>query len=125
MRNTKRCLILVCSVLFILGTYSTVLAENGISIIDHSIKAVATVSSGRFIKIAWQVKLKNETNAPLTQLITVSFLDGNKENLGNASKTSKLAAGELTTITDTVVLPTAVAKRIATGLVKTTNADAT
>ena len=97
------------------GNYSNALSGEKISILDHSIKAVATVSSGKFIKIAWTVQLKNELSEPMTCVVSVAFLDGNKEKLGTANKTSTLNPNESKTITDTVVLSTSLAQKIATG----------
>lgn len=115
MRNVKRLAMSLWICIILLANSSGVLAEEKVSILDHSIKAVAAVSSGRYIKIAWSVKLRNEISESMTCVISVSFLDGNRVKLGTANKTSKLDPNESKTITDTVVLSTSLAKRIATG----------
>ena len=115
MRNVKRLAMSLWICIILLGNSSGVLAEERVSILDHSIKAVAAVSSGRYIKIAWSVKLRNEISESMTCVVSVSFLDGNRVKLGTANKTSKLDPNESKTIADTVVLSTSLAKRIATG----------
>jgi len=115
MRNAKPVILFLLIGIVLFGNYSSALTGEKISILDHSIKAVATVSSGKFIKIAWTVQLRNEIDTPMTCVISVAFLDGNKEKLGTANKTSTLDPKESKTITDTVVLSTSLAQRIATG----------
>jgi len=115
MRNARRYAMFLLIGIVLFSNYSGALAEDKVSILDHSIKAVATVSSGKFIKIAWTVHLRNEIGQPMTCVVSVAFLDGNKEKLGTANKTSTLNPNESKTITDTVVLSAPLAQRIATG----------
>lgn len=111
MSNAKHCLISLFACLMILCSYSNVLADT-IAILDHSIRAVSAVSSGRFIKIAWYVKLRNEAPEPQTCEITISFLNGDEEQIGRATKTHTLKPRELKTVSGTVQLRASVAKRI-------------
>jgi hypothetical protein len=115
MRNAKPIILFLLIGIVIFGNYSSVLAGDKVSILEHSIKAVATVSSGRFIKIAWSVQVRNEIDVPMTCVISIAFLDQNKEKLGTANKTSTLDPKEAKTITDTVVLSSALAQRISSG----------
>ena len=113
MRSAIRRLLLLSLFLLSIGWHTDASARDGIVILDSSIRAVSRTSSGRFVNIAWSVKLKNEADRPQTGVILVSFLDANDKQIGKASKTQLLKARELKKVTDTVRLRATVAEEIA------------
>jgi len=115
MRDVKGYVICLWALFIFFCFNSNGFAEDKVSILEHNIKAVATVSSGKYIKLAWSVKLKNQINEAMTCVVSFSFLDGNKVKLGTANKTSTLEPNESKTISDTVVISTSLAQRIANG----------
>ena len=123
MKNAKHCIVLFFALMFLLCMQTAAMAEGGVSVLGIDVKAVGTISSGTNIKIAWEVKARNETAQPITKEITVTFLDNNREPLGKVSKIGTFDAGRVTTITDTVILPSDIAQRIRTGVTswKTSN----
>ena len=112
MRYGKRYLLLLFPCLLLMGSYLTVQAQDSIAILDYSIKPVASGSSARFIKIAWEVKLRSDFNKPATVLIEFSFLDEDEEEIAKVTKTSVLKAREERAVSDTVLIRTAEANRI-------------
>jgi hypothetical protein len=114
MRPAPHRLLLLLLFLITICWPADVSARDGVVILDQSIRAVSRTSSGRFVNIAWNVKLKNEADRPQTCAILVSFLDADDRQIGKATKTQLLKARELKTVTDTVRLRSSVAERIAT-----------
>lgn len=100
-----------CLLLFCFHTDAP--AQGNIVILDQNIKAVAAVSSGRYIKIAWTVKLQNTINRSIAFDVTIGFLNSKEENIETANKTSTLEANEVKTVSDTVLLKSSVANQIA------------
>jgi len=93
------------------------LAQDNITVLEQDIKAVSAVSSGRYIKIAWAVKLQNKANKPIICDVTIIFLNVNQENIGKSSKTSTLESNEIKTVSDTVLLQGSIANQIASCMV--------
>ena len=104
-------LIFTCLLLFCVHTNAP--AQGNIVILDQNIKAVAAVSSGRYIKIAWTVKLQNTVNRSITFDVTIGFLNSKEEKIESANKTSTLEAKEVKTVSDTILLQSSVANQIA------------
>jgi hypothetical protein len=99
--------------------------EDSVAVETHSI--VASVSdnlkeqlpfhSDRFIKVDYNVKLRNKSDKPVSSDLIVAFLDEDEMKIGEARTTGSFEAGELKTISDTVVLRTSDASRIASSRV--------
>jgi len=112
-RLSKPYLLLLFPCLLLTGFCQSAQAQDDVLILDYSIKPVSAVSSGRFIKIAWKVKLRNEFSKPKTVLILFSFLDENEDQVEKVSKTRTLKAREERTVSDTVLVRAALANKIA------------
>ena len=114
MRHPRCYLLLLCSCLLLFSSYPDAWAQDGVAIVSHSIKPVSAGSSARFIKVAWKVKLRNEIRKPVTVAILFSFLDENEDQVAKAEKTVTLKAREMKTASDTVLIRSAEANKIAT-----------
>lgn len=96
-------------------------AEDAIDVESHRI--IATVgdnlkedlafASDRYIKLDYNVKLRNKSSKPVTSDLTIAFLDEDNVTIGKARTKGSFEAGELKTISDTIVLRTSDASRIA------------
>lgn len=68
------------------------------------------------IQLAYNIKLKNNTDKPLTRDITVAFLDEDNNRIGSETRTtSSFNAWESKVISDTMILNATAANKIATG----------
>jgi hypothetical protein len=100
-------------------------SEEAIEVETHSktatmgdnLKENIAFSSDRYIKVDYNVKLRNKSDKPVTSDLTIAFLDKDNVKVGEARTTGFFDAGELKTISDTVVLRTSDASRIATSRV--------
>lgn len=100
-------------------------ADNAVDAETHSI--IATVgdtlkadipdTSDTYIKIDYNVKLRNNSSKPVTSDLTVAFLDEENVKIGEARTKGSFNAGELKTISDTIVLRTSDASRISSSRV--------
>ena len=68
--------------------------------------------SDRYVKIDYNVKLRNKSSKPVTSDLTIAFLDEDNVKIKEARTKGTFEAGELKTITDTIVLRTSDAARI-------------
>jgi hypothetical protein len=114
MKGAKHCWVFLFPCLWLFSITFDALAQDHIVVLEQDIKAVSAVSSGRYIKIAWKVKLQNKTNKPIACDVAVLFLNSGQENIGKASKTSTLEPNEIKIVSDTVLLEASVANQIAT-----------
>jgi len=112
MREFKRYSLNVFSCLLFICLISNALAQGKVAVLDQNIKAVASVSSGRFIKIAWTVKLQNKTNQPVACDVMIQFLDVGQKEIGLTGKTINLEAKETKLVSDTVLLKSDIANQI-------------
>ena len=112
MRNAIRrlMLLLLCSMLFC--SYSNALPDP-IAVLDSSIHPVSEGSSVRFIKIAWKVKLQNQTPEEQTGTIILSFLNEADEVISKTTKTETLGPREKKTVSGSVRLRASIAQQIA------------
>lgn len=104
------------------GYVSIEKAEN-VVVAEETHSIVATVGDGfkenvadisdKYIKIDYNVKLRNKSDKPVTSDLTIAFLDENNVKIGEGRARGSFEAGELKTITDTIVLRTSDASRIA------------
>jgi len=107
------------------GYVSIAQAENAVDVETHSF--IATVddstkekiadNSDTFIKIDYNVKLRNRSSKPVTPDLTVAFLDQDNVKISETRAKASFEAGETRTITDTIVLRASDASRISTGRV--------
>ena len=125
MKDTKRFIVVLFVGLLIFGSYSTAMAEQRIEIESQSIKALVeevvnsfpTITEGDYVTISWTVKLRNNSDEPLTRDITLTFMDDGNAKLDKTTVTSKLDAGSSTTVSDNLRIRRTIAKRIASGYV--------
>ncbi len=113
MRNAKYCLTMVIACLLILCSHMPVSASSVI-VLDQSIGPVSVVSQGRFYKIAWRVKVRNDAPTAQTVEIILSFLNRDEEVIGEASKTQTLQAHESKTVRGKVQFRKSIAQQIVT-----------
>ena len=112
MRYTiKNQALLVPCLLFMLFN-SHALAEDSITVLEHSVKPVAAVSSGRYIETAWKVKLCNESEDPVTCVVEIFFKDKNEDSLKKTKKEIELKGHEVSTCSDTVLLRSSIVSEI-------------
>jgi len=114
MRDFKRYRLIAFSCLLLICLISNAFAQGKIAVLDQNIKAVASVSSGRYIKIAWAVKLQNKTNQPVNCDVMIQFLNIRQKEIGLAGKTINLEAKETKLVSDTVLLKSDIANQITT-----------
>jgi hypothetical protein len=98
--------------LLLLFFSSNSLSEDSITVIEHSVKPVAAVSAGKYIETEWEVKLCNESENPVTCVITILFNDENDETLKKTSKKIELKAHEVNTCSDTLLLRSSIVSQI-------------
>jgi hypothetical protein len=103
--------------LFFTFDYLETQAQENITILDHTIKPLETVSSGRFIKTVWEVQLCNSSESPINCVITILFIDKNEKPIEEAKKTIEINANETRTYSDTVLLRATLAKQVVSTLV--------
>jgi hypothetical protein len=60
--------------------------------------------SENFVTVAWLVKVQNNTNAAKEALVEVQFLDVDGFELESDNEWAILRPGEITTVTDTVMI---------------------
>jgi len=116
MRHYRMYFLLLVSCLFIICCpYSKTLAKDNIAVLvlDHSVKPVDTVSSGRFLEIVWEVKLCNKEEEPVNLIITILFMDKNEDTLEKAEKKCAIKANETRIYSDTLLLRTSIAEEVA------------
>jgi hypothetical protein len=109
----KNWLAFICFILIIGCLWSKPLAEERVIILEHSVKPVGIVSSGRFVETAWEVKLSNKEEKPLELIIRISFMDKDEEPLEETEKRCKIKAKETKTCSGTPLLPKSVAQQVA------------
>ena len=113
MGNVKCCLTLVFACLLLLSSYTgTGVSAGKVSVLEQNIRSVTAVSAGRFFKIAWSVKVRNETPEPQTCIIRLSFLDSNERVVDKTTKSAELKGRETKTVTGTVQLRASAARQI-------------
>ena len=78
----------------------------------YDVRPVASVSSGRYIDIAWRVELHNTTSTPQICDITLSFLDAEDVVVGTAAKTQELDPLQEKRVKGRVRLRSSVAQQI-------------
>ena len=99
--------------------------DNAIEVETHSMNATVDGNfkedidfiSDRYIKVGYDVKLRNKSDKAVTSDLTIAFLDEDNVKIGEARTTGFFNAGELKTISDTVVLRTSEASRISSSRV--------
>ncbi len=113
MRNLKiKSWLAFVPIMFIGCLWSRPLAQEMVTVLDHSVKPVGVVSSGRFVETAWEVKLRNKDEKPLDLIITISFMDKDDEPLEQAEKRCTIKAKETITFSDTLLLRKSVAQQV-------------
>ena len=131
MKNKKCYIVFMLIGLFFFGSFSNVLAEDRFNIDDQSITAIVdksmkdntAISADGYTEIAWKIKLRNDTDKPVSTDVTVAFLNSEKDKLGVATKTSKFEPGESKIVSSTVLLRSALAQKIASGYVAVAEAE--
>lgn len=116
MRHYRMYFLLFISCLFIVCCPdSNTLAKDNITVLvlDHSVKPVDIVSSGRYLEIVWEVKLCNKEERPVNFIITILFMDKNEDTLEKAEKKCAIKANETRTYSDTLFLRTSIAEKLA------------
>ena len=116
-------LLLIGGLFFTLS--STSMAESRFTIDKESIKSIVDqsnvgshgLSSGDYTEIAWKVKLQNNSDNPLSFDVTVSFVNSEKDKLGETTRTCKIGAGESKIVSNLILLNSAVANQIDSGYV--------
>jgi len=97
----------------LVGLWSKPLGQERMIILEHSVKPVEMISSGRFVETAWEVKLCNKEEKPLDLIITISFMDKDNEVLEETEKGCRIKAKETKTCSDTVLLRKSLAQKVA------------
>ena len=88
-----------------------------IATVGDNLKEELVFNSDRYVKVDYNVKLRNKSDKPVTSDLTIAFLDEDNMMIGEARTTGSFDAGELKTISDTIVLRTSDASRIASSRV--------
>jgi hypothetical protein len=109
----KSWLAFISFILIIGCLWSKPLAQDRVIVLEHSVKPVEIVSSGRFVETAWEVKICNKEEKPLDLIITISFMDKNDEPLEETEKRCSIKAEETKICSDTVLLRKSVAQQVA------------
>jgi hypothetical protein len=88
-----------------------------IATMGDNFKEKIALNLDRYIKVDYNVKLRNKSNKPVNSDLTIAFLDEDNMKIGEARTRGSFEAGELKTISDTIVLRTSDASRIASSRV--------
>lgn len=112
MRYAVKSLMLAVPCLLFLSFSSDSLSEDSVTVMEHSVKPVAAVSAGKYIETEWEVKLCNNSENPVTCVITILFNDENEETLKKTSKKIELKAHEVNICSDTVLLRSSIVSQI-------------
>jgi len=131
MKSNKRYIVLTILGLFVFGSFSSALAEDRFdidnqsiaAIVEHNSKGMASISSDGYIEIAWKVKMRNDTDTPVSSDVTVAFLNSNNDKLAVATKTAKIEPGESQLVSNTVLLRSVLAQKITSGYVEIAKAE--
>jgi hypothetical protein len=100
--------------IFIIGClWSKPLAQERVTVLEHVVRPVGIVSSGRFVETAWEVKFFNKEEKPLDLIITISFMDKDNELLEEREERCSIKAKETKICSDTVLLRKSVAEQVA------------
>lgn len=108
----KNSALLISHIFLFMVFYSHALAENYITVLERSVKPVAAVSSGRYIKTIWEVKLCNESDKIVACVVTIIFKDKNEDSLKKTSKEIEIKGHEENTYSDTVLLKSSIVNKI-------------
>jgi hypothetical protein len=99
--------------IFIIGClWSKALAQERVIVLEHSVRPVGILSSGRYVETAWDVKVRNNEEKPLDLIITISFVDKDNELLEDTEERCRIKAKETKTCSDTLLLPKSVAQKV-------------
>lgn len=90
-------------------------AHSIIATVGENIKVGIADHSDKYVKMDYNVKLRNKSSKPVTSDLTVAFLDEDNVKIGETKTKSSFKAGESKTITDTIVLRTSDISRIKSG----------
>ena len=113
MGNARLYLIPVSACLLTLFSYvDAALSADRIVVLEQGISAVTAVSTGRFFKIAWRVKIRNETPDPQICKIKFSLLNSEERAVGRGTKSVALEGRETKTVKGTVQLRASAARQI-------------
>ena len=131
MKDKKRYIVLTILGLFIFGSFSNALAEDRFpidnqsiaAIVDQSSKNTSVTSSGEYTEIAWKVKLRNDTDKPISSDVSVAFLNSDQDKLAVTTKTAEIKPGESKVVSNTVLLRSVLAQKIASGYVAVAKAE--
>ena len=88
-----------------------------IATVNKDIKNEIANVSDKYVKIDYNVKLRNRSSKPVSSDLTIAFLDEDNVKIGEARTKGSFEAGESKTITDTIVLRTSDASRISSSRV--------
>jgi cell division protein FtsB len=113
MRNARR-FCLPIAVVYLL-TFFAVNAWGGekIAVVQYELKPIASVDSGRYIKTEWNAKIRNRASEAVKFSVTILFVDSNNETLKETTKQCELKAQQTKSFTDTVLVESSVANKIA------------
>lgn len=120
MKTISHCLRIFPLFLLVFCWHTDAYAQGGVAVLDSSVRVVSSTSSGRFFKLAWSVKLRNQTNEEQTCTVLVSFLDADENQISKATKTQVLKPRESKNVRDTVRLRSSVVNQIASTNVSVT-----
>lgn len=88
-----------------------------IASVDNDVKGEVADVSDRYVKIDYNVKLRNKSAKPVNSDLTIAFLDEDNVKIGESKTKGSFEAGESKTISDTIVLRTSDVSRISSGRV--------
>jgi hypothetical protein len=96
-------------ILFLPGAW----AGEKIALKEYALVPVEAVSSGKYIKTEWHAKLQNRAAEPVSFVLTIIFVDENSETIKETKTQGELAASEIKTFSDTVLLESDLATKVA------------
>lgn len=93
-------------------------AGDKIAVVQYELKPVGYVDSGKHLKTEWNAKLRNGAQEAVKFKVTVVFVDSSNEILKEATSEFELKGHETKSFTDTVLVKTDVAGKIASTRLK-------
>lgn len=120
---SSRTFFLPLAVTLFLALTCTALAGGKIQVVKYELKPVETVDSGRYIKTEWSAKIRNRASETVTFEITIFFVDSSNETIKEATSSCELQAQETKTFSDTLLLETSIANKVASTRVSLDETD--
>jgi cell division protein FtsB len=113
MRITGRFYLPVAAVILLFFFALHAWAGEKVAVVQYQLKPIASVDSGRFIKTEWNAKIRNRASEAVKFSVTILFVDSNNETLKETTKQCELKAQQTKSFTDTVLVESSVANKIA------------